>query len=212
MFTGLVEELGSVEKTEIQGRSGRFFIKGKKIGGLAVGDSVAVNGVCLTVSAIDGDVFMVDVMRETLERSNLGYLHQGHGVNLERALKLGDRLGGHLVSGHVDGVGRIKSILSVENAKLIEVSAPRSVLRYVVSKGSIAVDGISLTVVDCGRDSFTVSIIPHTYRETTLGKRKIGDPVNLEVDMIAKYVEKLLNRDGNERISTAFLAERGFID
>lgn len=214
MFTGLVEELGVVEKTELQGNSGRFLIKGELIcQDLAVGDSVAVNGVCLTVSAMDdGNVFMVDVMRETLERSNLGYLHKGHGVNLERALQLGDRLGGHLVSGHVDGVGRIKSILSVENAKLVEVSAPPLVLRYVVTKGSITVDGISLTVVDCGRDSFSVSIIPHTFRETTLGERRIGDPVNLEVDMIAKYVEKLLERDRNDKLSTAFLAESGFID
>lgn len=213
MFTGLVEELGLVEKTEIHGKSGRFFIRGEKVAAdLSIGDSVAVNGVCLTVTALHNRVFIVDVMRETLERSNLLYLQKGHKVNLERALRLGDRLGGHLVSGHVDGVGRIRSVLPVENAKLIEVAAPRPIMKYVVPKGSIAVDGISLTVVDCGSDFFTVSIIPHTFKETTLGERRNGDAVNLEVDMIAKYVEKLLGSKGDNGLTFAFLAEKGFAD
>lgn len=210
MFTGIIEELGLVEKTEIKSRSGRLFIKGKETAaGIQIGDSVAVNGVCLTVTAVNGPVFTVDVMRETFNRTNLSALQRGMPVNLERALRLGDRLGGHFVSGHVDGVGTIRSVYPVENATVINLAYPPEVLKYTVSKGSIAVDGVSLTVVDIG-DVISVSIIPHTLKVTTLGKKGPGDTVNLEADMIAKYIEKLLAPYMSNKLSPSFLIEKGF--
>ena len=159
---------------------------------LKVGDSIATNGVCLTVTSFTGSVFCADVMPETMQRSNLGELRAGDRVNLERALTLNGRLGGHIVSGHIDGTGKIVGREKDENAIWISVATSGELLRYIVDKGSITIDGISLTVVSVNDAGFTVSIIPHTQDETTLVKKKIGDTVNLENDVIAKYVEKLM--------------------
>jgi riboflavin synthase len=184
VFTGLVEELGRMRRREGQ----RFeFDAVTTLEDLKVGDSVAHNGVCLTVVDIDPAGYAVEVVDETLTRTNLGDLRPGDPVNLERPVRLQDRLGGHLVQGHVDGVGVVR-----RRAPDLEVAIPPELSRYLVDKGSITVDGCSLTVVQAGGDRFTVAIIPHTAEVTTLGRRGIGDRVNLEVDLIAKYVERLL--------------------
>ena len=162
--------------------------------GIKLGDSIAVNGVCLTVTEFTSNTFIIDVMAETLKRTNLGQLRPSDRVNLERALRLGDRLGGHLVSGHIDGVGTILREEKQDIARILEISGPPSVLRYTLEKGSIAIDGISLTLVGVTDHSFTVSLIPHTAGLTTLGYKKVGDTVNLEADIIGKYVEKLLGK------------------
>lgn len=213
MFTGIIEELGVIETTEVRSGSGRLFVKGEKtLKGLEIGDSVAVNGVCLTVSAIREGCFIADVMRETLNKTNLSELHRGMGVNLERALKVNDRLGGHFVTGHVDGVGFISSITLVENSLLISIQAPLQVTRYLVSKGSVAVDGISLTVADLTPELFYVSIIPHSLEVTNLGQKKTGDTVNLEADILAKYVERFLAPEDYGNLCMSHLRKNGFID
>ncbi|MGW8160934.1 MAG: riboflavin synthase, partial [Desulfobulbales bacterium] len=180
------------------------------------GESIAVNGVCLTARDIRGNRFLVDVSPETLSRSGLGSLQTGSGVNLERALRLSDRLGGHLVSGHVDDLGRLEDRKRVGDFTLFTFSLSRSLAKYVIEKGSIAINGVSLTVNSCREDRFTVSIIPHTLAVTTLGELNPGDMVNIEVDIIGKYVEKLLmDKSAGElsgsKINAAFLAEHGFI-
>jgi riboflavin synthase len=195
VFTGIVEELGEVTAVEDLGEAARLAVRGPVVSGDAEpGASIAVNGICLTVVDVDradgGLTF--DVMRETLDRSSLGVLRSGAAVNLERAATLTSRLGGHLVQGHVDGVGQILSRSPDEHWELITIGLPPQLGRYVVEKGSIAVDGVSLTVASVTAESFTVSLIPTTLRLTTLGHKAIGEPVNLEVDVIAKYVEKLL--------------------
>jgi riboflavin synthase len=193
MFTGIVEELGTVEGLTDLGDAARIAVRGKLVTDDAGhGDSISVNGVCLTVVANDGGVFTADVMKETLDRSSLGALQPGDSVNLERAAMLSTRLGGHLVQGHVDGVGVIIDRKPSEQWELVTISLPASTARYVVEKGSITVDGISLTVTDVTEDTFSVSLIPTTLALTTLGHKGVGAPVNLEVDVIAKYVEKLL--------------------
>jgi riboflavin synthase len=201
MFTGIVEELGEVVAVEDLGDAARLTVRGPQVtGGVANGDSIAVNGVCLTVSSHTGDAFTADVMRETLTRSSLGALAPGAAVNLERSVRLADRLGGHLVQGHVDGTGTIASRTPADHWDLVRIAMPPGLARYVVEKGSVAVDGISLTVVstdagkDAGKDAgwFEVSLIPETLKRTTLGVKQPGETVNLEVDVIAKYVEKLL--------------------
>ncbi|MDI9581634.1 MAG: riboflavin synthase [Thermobispora sp.] len=196
MFTGIVEELGEVVALERGGgASARLAVRGPVVtAGAAAGDSIAVNGVCLTVTGLSGDVFTADVMKETLDRSSLGALEPGSPVNLERAVPAGGRLGGHIVQGHVDGVGTVLSREPGDNWEIVRFSLPPALSRYVVEKGSIAVDGVSLTVVEAAGDSFTVSLIPTTLELTTLGRKRLGDPVNLEVDVIAKYVERLLER------------------
>jgi riboflavin synthase len=196
MFTGIVEELGEVVALERGGgASARLAVRGPVVtAGAAAGDSIAVNGVCLTVTGLSGDVFTADVMKETLDRSFLGALEPGSPVNLERAVPAGGRLGGHIVQGHVDGVGTVLSREPGDNWEIVRFSLPPALSRYVVEKGSIAVDGVSLTVVEAAGDSFTVSLIPTTLELTTLGRKRPGDPVNLEVDVIAKYVERLLER------------------
>ncbi|WAP59425.1 riboflavin synthase [Streptomyces sp. S465] len=201
MFTGIVEELGEIVAIEHLGDASRFQVRGPVVTeGAKHGDSIAVNGVCLTVVDIigdaEGDRFSADVMAETLERSSLGALGVGSRVNLERPMALGGRLGGHLVQGHVDGTGTIVERKLSEHWEIVKISLPAGLSRYVVEKGSITVDGISLTVVDAGPDYFTVSLIPTTLALTTLGVKQAGDPVNLEVDVLAKYVERLLGRDG----------------
>ena len=193
MFTGIVEELGSVVGLEPQGDAVRLRIRGPVVTSDAVhGASIAVNGVCLTVVEHGDGEFTADVMQETLDRSSLGALAAGSPVNLERPVTLEARLGGHLVQGHVDGTGTILARTPSEHWEVVRVSLPDDLGRYVVEKGSITVDGVSLTVVEAARDSFTVSLIPTTLELTTLGHKNVGDPVNLEVDVVAKYVERML--------------------
>ncbi|OEJ31099.1 riboflavin synthase [Streptomyces subrutilus] len=193
MFTGIVEELGEVAEVEQLEEASRFRLRGPLVTEDAKhGDSIAVNGVCLTVvDTADGE-FTADVMQETLNRSSLGALAKGSRVNLERPMALGGRLGGHLVQGHVDGTGEIISRTPSEHWEIVKVALPENLSRYVVEKGSITVDGVSLTVVEAAADWFTISLIPTTLALTTLGIKQPGDPVNLEVDVLAKYVERLL--------------------
>jgi riboflavin synthase len=193
VFTGIVEELGMVAEVVAAGESARFAIRGQVVTADAGhGDSISVNGVCLTVVDIAGDVFTCDVMRESLDRSSLGALRPGDPVNLERAATLSSRMGGHLVQGHVDGVGTVVSREPGDDWELVRFTLPARLARYVVEKGSITVDGVSLTVADVTDEDFAVGLIPTTLKLTTLGAKDVGDPVNLEVDVIAKYVEKLL--------------------
>ncbi|MER5553418.1 riboflavin synthase [Streptomyces sp. NPDC002793] len=193
MFTGIVEELGEVTAVEKLDDASRFRLRGPVVTeGAKHGDSIAVNGVCLTVVDLGDDEFTADVMAETLDRSSLGALAAGSRVNLERPMALGGRLGGHIVQGHVDGTGRIVERRVSENWEIVKISLPAGLARYVVEKGSITVDGVSLTVVDAASDHFTISLIPTTLALTTLGIKEPGDPVNLEVDVLAKYVERLL--------------------
>ncbi|OEJ97121.1 riboflavin synthase [Streptomyces thermolilacinus] len=193
MFTGIVEELGEVTAVETLDDASRFRLRGPVVTqGAKHGDSIAVNGVCLTVVEHEGDEFTADVMAETLKRSSLGALTVGSRVNLERPMVADGRFGGHIVQGHVDGTGTIVGRTPSENWEIVRISLPAELARYVVEKGSITVDGVSLTVVEAGADHFTVSLIPTTLALTTLGHKQPGDPVNLEVDVIAKYVERLL--------------------
>jgi riboflavin synthase len=193
VFTGIIEELGSV--VGWAGAGSRLVIRGETVAGDARhGDSIAVNGVCLTVVEVDGGVFTADVMKETFDRSSLGVLQPDDPVNLERAATLGTRLGGHLVQGHVDGVATIVHREPGESWETVRFTLPSDLSRYVVEKGSITVDGVSLTVTAVGADNFSVGLIPTTLKLTTLGHKGVGDRVNLEVDVIAKYVEKLVAR------------------
>lgn len=194
MFTGIVEELGEVVALADLGDSVRLSLRGPVVTeGTSHGDSIAVNGVCLTVVETDGATFTADVMRETLDRSALGVLAPGSPVNLERPTVLGGRLGGHLVQGHVDGVAQLLARERSEHWELVTITLPAALARYVVEKGSIAVDGVSLTVATVAPDRFAVSLIPTTLALTTLGLKALGDPVNIEVDVIAKYVERLVS-------------------
>jgi len=194
MFTGIVEELGEVLAIDaLPGEAARLRVRGPRVtADIRHGDSIAVNGVCVTVVEHATGEFSVDLMKETLDRSSLRDLRGGARVNLERAVTPASRLGGHLVQGHVDGVGEIRSRNPAEHWDVVEIAAPASLLRYVVEKGSICVDGVSLTVTEVSPSSFTVSLIPTTMELTTLGFRRPGDVVNLEVDVLAKYVERLL--------------------
>jgi riboflavin synthase len=199
VFTGIVEELGVVTHLEELGDSVRLTLRGPRVvEGAGHGDSIAVNGVCLTVVETAGDTFAADVMRETLDRSSLGTLVPGAPVNLERPMRLDGRLGGHLVQGHVDGTGVIEARSPSQHWDVVRISLPHQLARYVVNKGSITVDGVSLTVATVDERSFAVSLIPTTLELTTLGRKQPGDLVNLEVDVVAKYVERLLDRRGTE--------------
>ncbi|MEW6033295.1 MAG: riboflavin synthase [Chloroflexota bacterium] len=207
MFTGIVEEVGIVESNA----GTRLLVTATKTpGGLKPGDSMAINGACLTVTAVTGHGFSVDVMPETLRRSNLGSLVQGERVNLERAAVLGGRVGGHLVQGHVDATGRVMSLVTEGKAVLFRISAPENVMRYLVEKAFIAVDGASLTIARTDSSSFTVSLVEYTMHNTTLGGKKPGQLVNLEVDIVAKYVEHFV-RTGGSGITMGFLAEHGYV-
>jgi riboflavin synthase len=193
MFSGIVTEVGTVKAFEGNTEAASLTIEASPaFSDVAMGESIAVNGVCLTVVDHRESTFTLDVSPETLRATNLGALRPGDGVNLERSLCLNDRIGGHLVSGHVDGVGRITDIRPEANALHYDLQVPKDLMRYIVPKGSIAVDGISLTVVACGRDGFQVTIIPHTAAVTTIGRKTLGATVNLECDMIGKYVERAL--------------------
>ncbi|MFJ5078446.1 riboflavin synthase [Streptomyces sp. NPDC088553] len=199
MFTGIVEELGEVTAVEQLEDASRFRLRGPLVTeGAQHGDSIAVNGVCLTVVEFGDGEFTADVMAETLKRSSLGALEVGSRVNLERPMAVGGRLGGHIVQGHVDGTGTILERTPSEHWELVKVGLPAHLSRYVVEKGSITVDGVSLTVVEVTDDWFTISLIPTTLDLTTLGIKQAGDPVNLEVDVIAKYVERLLGQNAKE--------------
>jgi riboflavin synthase len=194
VFTGLIEDLGTVTSVDATPDGVRLAITTPLAAELGEGDSVAVNGVCLTATAISPESFSADVMRETLRRSSLGELEPGARVNLELPLRASDRLGGHVVQGHVDGIARVREAREDGFARVVTFDAPPELLRYVVEKGSIAVDGVSLTVASVDADSFSVSLIPETLERTTLGSATVGRPVNLEVDVLAKYVEKLVAR------------------
>jgi len=217
MFTGLVQGRGTVMAKKPAGGGVVFCLETDfDLTDPGEGESIAVNGACLTARDINGRKFMVDVSPESLQRTNLGLLQIGSVVNLERALRLSDRLGGHMVSGHVDSLGRVVERRAVGDFTLFSFSLPPGLTKYVIEKGSIAINGISLTVNSCKGEHFSVSIIPHTLAITTLGQLKIGDRVNLEVDIIGKYVEKLLaektTESGRESmINQAFLAEHGFL-
>ena len=193
MFTGIVEEKGTVGHIRLAGISGSIAIKARKVlEGTRIGDSIAVNGVCLTVVSLQPDGFTADVMAETIRRTGLGNCQPGDQVNLERAMAADGRFGGHIVAGHIDGVGTIRSAVPEGNAVWITIDAPPQILRYIVEKGSIAIDGISLTVAYVDESVFKVSVIPHTAAETTLLSKKAGDIVNLENDIVGKYIEKLM--------------------
>lgn len=217
MFTGLIAELGSVQKLSRQGNSYHLTVAAKKVmGNLKIGDSVAVNGVCLTVVEMSETNFTADVMPETVRLTNIGLLSQGSKVNLERTLRLCDGLDGHIVSGHVEGLGTISSKCPEGIAVVTTIETPKELLKYIIKKGSIAIDGISLTVTELTEHSFSVSLIPHTAKETTLGFKAVGDKVNLETDIIGKYVERMLNFDDKPEkqksaVDTSFLAKHGFL-
>lgn len=217
MFTGIVEEIGIIQGIKKGNKSSKLLIKANKVlDKTNLGDSICTNGVCLTVTNLDKNTFEADVMAETLRRSNLGDLSIGSNVNLERALSLQTRLGGHIVSGHIDGVGEVLSLVKEDNATWVSIKASNDILKYIVEKGSIAIDGISLTVAYVDDSIFKVSIIPHTKDETTLLTKKCGETVNLECDVIGKYVEKLLgfnnkNKEIKEsKITEEFLKSNGF--
>lgn len=215
MFTGIIEELGVIQSVRRGAHSSVLTIGAALVlSDLQIGDSVAVNGVCLTATSKDSGCFTADVMHETLNRSTLGTLVSGSPVNLERAMPASGRFGGHIVSGHIDGVGVITAVRRDDNALWYTVQAAPELLRYVVEKGSIAIDGISLTVASVEAAQFSVSLIPHTAAVTILGKKRPGDKVNLETDIIGKYVEKLFQRREESPAGTGitldFLAENGF--
>lgn len=215
MFTGIIEEIGHVQRINQQSRSAQIQIKaGKVLSDVAVGDSIAVNGVCLTVVSFDAQHFIADVMPETIDKTTLHELKPGSPVNLERALQVGARLGGHIVQGHVDALGTIVQKQVLEIAIIYRIKTTPELLQFVVPKGSVAIDGISLTVVDVFQDSFTVSLIPHTAHETILGGKNPGDRVNLESDIIGRYVQHLMSRsspDMRQDLDVSFLAENGFL-
>lgn len=216
MFTGIVEEKGTVKSLSKNTLPAKIQIECSRVlEGSITGDSIAVNGVCLTATELTGNTFTADIMNETLERSSLGALKPGSHVNLERAAALNTRLGGHIVSGHIDGTGKISRIEEIENTFWYTISCSDRLLKFIIEKGSIAIDGISLTVARVNPGNFQVSIIPHTLKETTLMEKKTGDIVNLENDVIGKYVDRLLHFEGKEeknesRITEAFLLENGF--
>ena len=215
MFTGIVEEMGTIRSIRRGAHSAVLSIGAALVlSDLKIGDSVAVNGVCLTATGKDSGGFTADVMHETLNRSSLGALVPGSRVNLERAMAADGRFGGHIVSGHIDGTGTISAIRRDDNAIWYTVEAAPSLLRYIVEKGSITIDGVSLTVAAVGETWFSISAIPHTVAVTILGEKRTGDTVNLETDIIGKYVEKLLRPQPETRqqskITLEFLAENGF--
>ncbi len=207
MFTGIIEEVGKISSAT---RRNLVIATSDALQGIELGESMAVNGVCLTITNFKANSFSVDIMPETLMRTNLGLLRVGERVNLERPLALGRRLGGHLVQGHVDDTGRVASVTWDGKTMLIRFEASPEVMRYIVDKGFIAVDGVSLTVVAKNTGSFQVSVVDYTQKHTTLGSRQVGDLVNLEVDIIAKYVEQL-SQPHSAGITTDFLQEHGFL-
>jgi len=211
MFTGIVESMGTVKRLARKGEDARLFIDtSMNLDDLKIGDSIAINGVCLTVTEKTGSMFSADVSAETMARTTIKLLKSGEKVNLEKSLRMNSFLGGHLVLGHVDGMGKIQEKITKANSIQFGVEIDNELSRYVVEKGSVAVDGISLTVNSCEKNRFYVNIIPHTARNTTLGFKKVADLVNIETDIIAKYVEKFLNP--GKGIDMNFLAKHGFLE
>lgn len=215
MFTGIIEEIGEIMGIVRGSQSAVLHIRCQEVlRGTKVGDSIAVNGVCLTVTSMEAHGYTADVMAETLDRSSLGILKRGSRVNLERAMPADGRFGGHIVAGHIDGTGTVRAVTRDETAVWYRISADPQVLRYIVEKGSITIDGISLTVAKVTGEDFSVSIIPHTQANTVLADRGVGDIVNLETDIIGKYVEKLLQPqeapEQKSRLTMEYLAEHGF--
>ncbi|MEL7648587.1 MAG: riboflavin synthase [Sedimentibacter sp.] len=216
MFTGLIEEVGTLEGAASGEKSMKLTIRAKKVlEDVKAGDSICTNGVCLTVASFTKSTFTVDVMPETMRKTNLGKLRQGSPVNLERALKVSDRLGGHIVSGHIDGTGTITGYKDEDIATWLTVETNSDLIRYIIPKGSIAIDGTSLTVVDTSENSFRVSLIPVTKEETILLMKKVGDQVNLECDIVGKYIERFMtfrDKSGDKsKIDMKFLADNGFL-
>lgn len=221
MFTGIVEELGTVVSISKGVKSSQLTLQGKLIfEDMHIGDSIAVNGVCLTVTEKTANTFTVDVMAETLRRSSLGSLSKGSKVNMERAMAANGRFGGHIVSGHIDGTGTIESFVREDNAVWVTIATPAKILKYIIEKGSITIDGISLTVAYVDSRCFKVSLIPHTAANTTLLMKKAGDTVNLENDIVGKYIDKLMHFDNGDEdskdessqgISVEFLSQNGFM-
>lgn len=213
MFTGIIEEVGTVQTIQNGGNSSFIKVKAEKIlEDIHIGDSIAVNGVCLTVTDYGKEMFCADVMNETLRRSSLGSLKNGSPVNLERAMSANGRFGGHIVSGHIDGTGNISSVKNDGIATWYTINTIPEIMNYIIEKGSVAIDGISLTVAKVSENDFSVSIIPHTAQQTILSYKKAGDVVNLENDIVGKYIKKFINPDNKKsNINMNFLAENGFI-
>ena len=208
MFTGIIEEIGKLKSLN----GGRIEISCEKIlSDIKIGDSISTNGICLTVVDFGKNFFAADVMPETFRKTSLAEIQTGGVVNLERALKVGDRLGGHIVSGHIDGTGKILSMRTEGNAIFIEIQAENFLLKQIAAKGSVALDGISLTVVDAMTENFSVSMIPHTREVTNFKFKRVGSLVNIETDVLAKYVERLINFEKNPTLTKNFLAENGFL-
>lgn len=218
MFTGLVEELGKVCNVTRGAHSIRLTVDAKKVlSDVKIGDSIAVDGACLTVVEYTTNSFTVDIMPETYDRTTLASRKPGDPVNLERTLRVGDRLGGHIVSGHVDAIGTLVSITPRDNANILHIRFPENLGPFVIPQGSVAVDGVSLTVVGCGNDWFEVSLIPHTWDVTVLSNKRVGSRVNVETDVLGKYIHRMLLSDARVRntgniIGTDFLAKHGFLD
>lgn len=208
MFTGIIEEVGRIKKID----GGKITIAAKKVlEDINIGDSIAVNGICLTATTFDANTFTADIMPETVRRTSLFAAKSEDAVNLERALTPSTRMGGHIVSGHIDGAGEIVSLAEDKNAVLMKIKADNKILRHIVEKGSVALDGISLTVASVGANDFTVSLIPHTREITNLSDKKIGGVINIETDIIGKYVEKLMQKRDSGNITKDFLFENGFL-
>ena len=218
MFTGLVEELGRVHSVVKGGQSIRLEIEAEKVlGDVKTGDSIAVDGACLTVVAFTRKTFTADIMPETFRRTTLSLRKPGDPVNLERTLRLGDRFGGHIVSGHVDAVATLESVTPLANANILRIRIPPDLSPFMIPQGSVAVDGISLTIVDCGDDWFEVSLIPHTWAVTVLSHKKAGDKINIETDIVGKYIHRLIRPDlrikgKDNHWGEEFLAKHGFLD
>lgn len=212
MFTGIIEEIGKIQSIQKGSNSAILSVQASEImEDIRPGDSIALNGVCLTVTSISRNGFTADVMHETLNRSSLGNLRTGSPVNLERAMSVNSRFGGHFVSGHIDGTGTVSNIRRDDNAIWYTIKSPQPILHYIIEKGSITIDGISLTVARVYEDGFSVSIIPHTAFSTTLSSRRVGDAVNLENDCICKYVERLMSKESQtSNITAEFLTKHGF--
>jgi len=217
MFTGLIEDIGAVRKIDKKGNSMSILIQSNlDLTEIRIGDSISVDGVCLTVVQLLSNGFMAEVSPETSQRSNFKEIKEGRRVNLERALRLSDRLGGHLVLGHIDGTGEIRRISKDVNSIRIKISAPQYIMKYIIEKGSVSIDGISLTVNECDENEFGVNIIPHTASRTTLGERKVGDIINIENDIVGKYVERFLRhgqvgKEEDSSINMDFLGKHGFV-
>ncbi|WMI80859.1 riboflavin synthase [Anaerotignum sp. MB30-C6] len=214
MFTGLIEEIGFIDKVISQNSGGQLIIQAKTIqDGTKLGDSIAVNGVCLTVTNLTKTSFTADVMPETLKRSNLGKLQKGSPVHLERAMAANGRFGGHMVSGHIDGLGTISAKKQEGNATRLYIATHKTLLHQIIEKGSIAIDGVSLTVISVDKEQFSVGIIPHTSTQTILLDKKVGDEVNLETDIIAKYIQRFFESNESKKekpLTLEFLRENGF--